>query len=290
MLDKRMVTGMKQAFCLLALTFSAQVVQAAPQWQMNPKGSGLSEASTISVVNAGGVGFVQILPNANDASTFTFIEHGAYQLLQSDGLTPFGVEDLTVAYSVSGIGSFNASGSINAFALQFTSGTIDIYGDPIFNYATATTHYGVDDGVHIATFNVFSGSLNESGLFTVKANAIANSMLSGYLFAADGSDLATHDNVLMELNVSNKVIFPDDLMVSGVICGLATYTGSGCNGTTFSNSVLAFAESDEGYVSITAVPEPQMFSMLLTGLVLIAFSRNRRSLFTHKSAASADAI
>jgi hypothetical protein len=276
MIKKRTVTGVKQALYVLALALSTQVVQAAPLWQINPEGTGQSGASTVSTVNAGGVGFVQILPNVNNASTFTFVEHGAYQVLQSDGVTPFGTKDLTVAYSISGIGSF-----IGAFALQFTSGTIDMYADPVFNFATSATNYGVDDGTHLATFNVFDGGLNASGLVTVKANAVANSLLPGYLFAADGSDLAAHNNVLLELGVFNKQATPDDLLVSGVVCGLAAYTGPGCNGTPFSNSPMAFTVSDGGFATITSVPEPTTISLLLAGLGLIAFSAKRRKSSSH---------
>lgn len=276
MTAKQVAGNLALGLCVLALALSVQTAQAASQWQLNPEGTGAGGATNLSLLNVGGVGFVQVVPDANDWSAFTFVEHGAYRALQSDMRTPFGAQDLTVAYSVSGRGSF-----ATPLALHFTSGTIDLYTDPVFDFASATPHYGADNGTHLAGFNVFDGGMAATGLVTVQARIAANSLLPGYLFAADSSDLAQRSKVLITLNVFNQPVAPDNLLVSQVVCGLAAYAGPGCNGTPFQNSPLAYTVRDGGYVTITAVPEPEMAGMLLAGLGLIAWAAKRRRSFSH---------
>lgn len=96
----------------LSFALLAQTALASPTWQLNPEGSGASGAVPITALNVGGVGFVQIIPDSSNPTQFTFLEHGAYQAVQSDGTTPFGTRDLTITYSVSGSGSFLNPGAL----------------------------------------------------------------------------------------------------------------------------------------------------------------------------------
>ena len=267
-----MKTTVRNTACVLFALFSTLTTNAlaAPQTLINPLGSGAGGAMSASSINVGGVGFVQIIPDAS-GTTFQFVEHGAYQLLQADQTTPFGAHDLTVSYSVRGTGSF-----IDFSALRFTSGEIGLYSDPNFDFATSATHYGVDNGVNVASFSVDDGGVSTSGLVTVKAHLDAGTLLPGYLFSTDGSDLANHTNVQIELGVFNAPTAPDALLISGVVCGLSQYTGAGCDGTAFQYSPLAYTVRDGGSVTISAVPEPGVFSLLIGGLGLASFSTRKR--------------
>lgn len=268
MTSPRSAKRLTQLLCVLALGLSSQFVQAAAEWQLNPAGTGLAGATRLSELDVGGVGYVQILPSSTDPTGFTFIEHGAYQALQSDKSTPFGTQDLTVTYTVMGSG--------NSLGLSFTSGSINLYADRNFDFASATGSYGADNGSRIASFSVFGGGLNANGMVSVQANAVAGSMLAGYLFAADGSDLANRNNVQMNLAVFNQQTTPDSLLVAEVVCGMAGSTGAGCNGTPFVNTPFAYTVKDGGYATISAVPEPETVSMLLAGLGLISVVARRR--------------
>ncbi|KXB29993.1 hypothetical protein AT959_11395 [Dechloromonas denitrificans] len=262
---------LSQLLCALTLGLASQFALAATEWQLNPAGNGLGGASRLSALDVGGVGYVQILPSSTDPTGFNFIEHGAYQALQSDKSTPFGAQDLTITYTVMGHGSL-----LNPFALSFTSGSINLYADRNFDFASTTGSYGADNGNRIASFSVFGGGLNANGMVSVQANAVAGSVLAGYLFAADGSDLAKRNNVLMNLGVFNQQTTPDSLLVAEVVCGMAGSTGAGCNGTPFVNTPFAYTVKDGGYATISAVPEPEMVSMLLAGLGLISVVARRR--------------
>lgn len=260
--------------CTLALVLSTQAAQALPEWQINPNGTGVGGATTVSSLNVGGSGFVQFLPDASNPYAFTFVEHGAYQVLKSGGGGPFGTSDLTVTYSVTGRGSF-----LDFAALRFTSGTINLYSDSVFDFATAASSYGADNGTHVASFNVFDGHVTTAGMVAVDAKLV--SLLPGYLFAADGGDLSGRNNVLMELGVFNERISSNPLLVSELACGMAAYTGPGCDGTSFPDSELAYFVHDGGSVVITSVPEPATVGLMLVGLGLISFVAKRRRQTTY---------
>lgn len=258
----------KRCLGIFAVALSSQAAIAADTWQINPVGSGVAAASSVSTVNVGGVGFVQVIPDANNPYAFTFLEHGAYQALNGDGSAPFGANDLTVTYSVSGFGNF-----LDPSALHMTAGQINLYSDPLFDFATSAANYGADNGKLVASFNIFDGYVaNSQGMVTVKASGIANSFSQGYLFNADGTDMASLSNVQLLLNITNQVSTPDNLIIAGIVCGLAAACDNG-----LALSPQAFTVEDSGSVSILAVPEPETLSMLLAGLGLIAgLSRRRR--------------
>lgn len=267
----------KAAMSLVAigLAVSVQSAHALPQWKINPEGSGLDGAQNVSSLPVGGVGFVQIIPDAIDPTTFQIVEYGAYQLLQPGTNAAFSEKDLTVSYSVMGSGSF-----LNPLALHFSSGAIELFSDTTYDFATNATHYGVDNGTLVGKFSVYDGNLASSGLVTVRATLDAGSLLPGYLFAGNGTDLAGATNTSMELGIFNEVANPDANLVSGIVCGLANFAGPGCDGSPipFFNTPLAYTVRDGGYASITSsVPEPASLSMFLAGLCVLGLRSKRRN-------------
>lgn len=272
---RSLLTKVAMNLVVVGLAVAAHNAHALPQWKINPEGSGLGGAQAVSSLPVGGVGFVQIIPDAIDPTAFQFVEHGAYQLLQPGTSSAFSGRDLTVSYSVMGSGSF-----LNPLALHFSSGAIELYSDTAYDFATNATHYGVDNGTLVGKFSVYDGNLASSGLVTVRATLDTGTLLPGYLFAGNGTDLAGATNTSMELGIFNEVANPDANLVSGIVCGLANYAGAGCNGSPipFFNTPLAYTVRDGGYASITSsVPEPASLSMFLAGLCVLGLRSKRRS-------------
>lgn len=255
----------------LALLFITQLAIAAPAWQINTTGQGTGGATAVSSIAVGGVGFVQILPAGPFSPDFTFIENGAYQLVQPDG-SPFGTNDITVTYAIGGSGSF-----INPLALSFTSGVIKLYVDSVFDFASAASNYGADNGTLLGRFNVLSGGLSPNGLVSLQARLDPGTLLAGYLFDAAGNDLSNATNVLLDLGVYNQTTDPTPLLVSEIICGLANYGGTDCLNTPFANSPLAYTVADGGRVSLSSVPEPASLGLLMAGLGVIPISSRLRN-------------
>lgn len=268
----RFTKSLKQRLFVLAVVLSSQSAIAASDWQINPIGSGASAASLVSSLNVGGVGYVQLLPtDTGNPYAFTFIENGAYRILNAERSAPFGANDLTATYSVIGTGSF-----LDQSALRMFGGRINLYADPIFDFATSTANYGSDNGKLVASFNIFDGyAVNNQGMVTVKATGIAGSFSQGYLYTANGTDMASLSNVQLELNITNAGSMPDDLINSEIICGLA----AACGGGSVSQSFPGFTVQDSGSVSISAVPEPETAAMLLAGLGFIIGIAHRRQKF-----------
>ena len=261
----------KLGLSALAIAVSAQSAFAASAWQINPLGSGVANASSVSEIKVGGVGFVQLLPNGYNSPLFTFIETGVYRALNADGSGPLGANGVTVTWAVSGSGNF-----LYASALHLNSGSVNLYADANFDFGTSAGTYGADNGTKVASFDIFSGYVTSAGLVTVNANGVAGSVVSGYLFNADGADMATLSNIQLQLNIFNQPTWPDSMQLSEIICGMAGYKGSGCDGTDFIPTALAFAGQDGGSVTSSAVPEPETLMLLLAGLGGISVVSRRR--------------
>lgn len=263
--------GLIHHLSALALLFATPLAVAAPAWQINATGQGAGGATAVSSIDVGGVGFVQVLPAGPFSPDFTFIENGAYQLVQPDG-SPFGAKDITVTYAIGGSGSF-----INPLALSFTSGVIKLYVDSVFDFATAAGNYGADNGTLLGRFTVLSGGMNATGLVSLQARLDPGTLLAGYLFDAAGNDLSNAANVRLDLGIYNQTTAPTDLLVSEIVCGLANYGGADCLNAPFANSPLAYTVADGGRVSLSSVPEPASLGLLMAGLGLIPASRRLRN-------------
>ncbi|UCV18890.1 flocculation-associated PEP-CTERM protein PepA [Ferribacterium limneticum] len=266
----RILRQMMYGLSILAIAVSSQSALAANDWQINSAGSGAGGATAVSALDVNGVGFVQVQPDDNAPGLFSFIEHGAYRALNTDGSTQFGAHEITVSYSVSGSGNF-----LDQSALRMSAGRIDLYSDANLDFGTGATHYGADNGTRFASFEIVDGYLaNDQGLFIVNARGIAGSFAEGYLFNAAGTDMATLSNVQLELALFNQPSIPDGPIISGIVCGLA----QACSSGPVSLSPLAYTVQDRGSVTISAVPEPESSAMLLAGLgVVAAVARRRRS-------------
>lgn len=271
MSPEKSANGLIRHLSALALLCASQFAIASPAWQINTTGLGAGGATAVSSIAVGGVGFVQILPEGPPSPDYTFIENGAYQLVQPNG-SPFGTNDITVTYAIGGSGSF-----INPLALSFTSGVINLYVDSVFDFASAASNYGADNGTLLGSFSVLSGGMNTSGLVSLQARLDPGTLLAGYLFDAAGNDLSTAANVLLDLGIYNQVTTPTDLLVSEIVCGLANHGGANCLNTPFANSALAFTVADGGSVSLSVVPEPASLALLLAGLGLIPATTRLRN-------------
>lgn len=260
--------------CALALTACSHLAQAAPNWLINTAGSGADSATPLSLLDLAGVGFVQTLPDATDPSAFSFIEHGAYRAVQADGITPLGPYDLTIRYTVQGGGSLLDPG-----AIHFTAGSIELYSDANFDFGTAAANYGADNGTLIARLSVIGGGTGAGGLVSMNAALVPGSLLAGYLFDATGADLNSQAGVTFSLGIYNQQTEPDALLVSEIVCGMAAYGGPGCDGSPFANTPFAFTVRDGGYASVSVVPEPPDFAMMIAGLGLLGVITRRRRRF-----------
>lgn len=266
----RILRQMMYGLSILAIAVSSQSALAATDWQINSAGSGAGGATAISALDVNGVGFVQVQPDDNAPGLFSFIEHGAYRALNTDGSTQFGAREITVTYSVFGSLS-NGDGS----TMRMSGGRIDLFSDLNLDFGTGPTNYGADNGTRFASFEIFDGyPANDQGLIIVNARGIAGSFVEGYLFNAAGTDLATLTNVQLQLGLYNQPGSWDEPIVAGVVCGIA----NACKDGLISPSPQAFTVLDRGSVTISAVPEPESSAMLLAGLgVVAAVARRRRS-------------
>ncbi|ANQ86608.1 hypothetical protein dqs_3591 [Azoarcus olearius] len=256
----------------LALTAIAPVAQAAPVWMVNPEGTGAAGASALQTLGVAGVGFVQLTPDAANPANFTFVEYGAYRAVKGDGTTPYGSNDLTIRYTVSGSGSF-----LNPASIGFSSGSVEIYSDAAFDYGTSNGTYGADNGTLIAKLSVVGGNTDTTtGAVTISAGVIPGSMLAGYFFDAAGNDLAGFARVLFSMNLRNQFAAPEPLLVSEIVCEMAGHTGAGCDGTPFLPTQFAFLVRDSGFATVQVVPEPPAGGLALAAVGLLGFTLRRR--------------
>lgn len=256
----------------VGIAMTAPAAQAASEWQINTSGTGASAATPITQLNIAGGGFVQIIPDFTDPTRFTFIEHGAYQAVQADGETPFGGSDLTVVYQVSGTGSF-----LDPYSLNFSTGLVTLYSDPVHDFGTAAGIYGANNGTAFATLAVTAGGLDPiSGLVSVTTVITPGGLAPGYLFDSTGKDLSLTTGTKLQLGIFNQLSNPDELFVSEIVCELSGFSGAGCDGTPFANSPLSFTVQDGGFVLMQPVPEPLAVHMTLGGLALLGWVARRR--------------
>ncbi|MBS1144113.1 MAG: hypothetical protein H6R14_1519 [Proteobacteria bacterium] len=264
----RTLNRIKLGLSLLAIAFSTPSALAASDWRINPQGNGVTDASTVSTLGVGGVGYIQIQPDALTPGQYSFIEHGAYQAYAPNSTAPFPGHEITITYSVLGTSNLG-----DPAALRMTGGRIDLYSDAGGDFGTYAPNYGADNGTHFGSFNIVSGYVaNRQGQVIVNAQGISGSFAPGFLFNSDGVDLANLPNIQLQLALYNQQIQPDGPIIAGVICGIA----NACAANRLAQSQTSLTVQDTGSVSISAVPEPLAPAMWLLGLGLIGGIARRR--------------
>ncbi|WP_263771921.1 flocculation-associated PEP-CTERM protein PepA [Propionivibrio soli] len=261
---------------MLASSIGFSVAHAAIV-SFNAGGTGLSGAvPATSAISVHGSGFAMSQFNPATPAILSFTELGAYQLTQPDGVSPIGVRDVTLTYSV--------SGTLNALtgALAFTSGLFSLYSDSIFNFGSASSNpgvmFGANDGTLIASFLITSGFGSASGTAHMNGAAVAGSILPGYFFSTGGEDLSQSGDLSFAVDIDNMIDFsPSPTVVSEIVCKAAGFIGPGCDGTPYANSPYYFVVTDGGKATLsTTVPEPGTLMLGVLGMAAIGVVRRRK--------------
>lgn len=280
---------LKKLGCAAAVALSAGLVQAENimnDWTFNPNGGGAAAGQEINeYLDVNGNAFIQI--KATGANSFSFTEHGAFNLVQADGngaLFPMSYAggNITTTLQAYGTGTFSG-------AFTFTGGTIRMYQNPIYGqYASKTGMYGANLGNLIAEFTVLagggglvdaSGNPVTNGQVSIRAFAAPGALAPGYFFADNGIDMSTVKNNAFAFTNANGVARPTPNMVSEIACQFAGYTGPGCGSGTkvgkYSNLPGShFFVSSNGQFKFADIPEPG--SVALFGIALLGFGAVRR--------------
>lgn len=280
---KKLAGAAAVAMSMIAGSASAGTV--LNNWVFNPNGGGFAAGQAVNeYLDISGNAFIEL--TATSASTFNFVEHAVFNLVQADGngqLFPLNYAGGNITATFEAFGSGNFSG-----AFTFTGGTIKMYQNPINNqYATTNGIYGANLGNTIAEFTVMPGGgglvdgnglPTNNGQISVFAAAQAGGLDAGYFFRGDGTDLSGEDILSFAFTNANTVGQPTNNMVGEIACQFAGFTGPGCAGGTYSNVPGShFFVSNNGQFKLAEVPEPG--SLALFGLAILGagvVSRKRK--------------
>ena len=280
----------QKAACAAAVAMSMMAGSASAgvlnNWVFNPNGGGFAAGQTINeYLDVNGNAFIDLTPTS--ASTFNFVEHAVFNLVQADSngqLFPLNYAGGNITATFEATGSGNFSG-----AFSFTGGTIKMYQNPVNNqYATNAGIYGADLGNLIAEFQVMpgggglvdgSGLPTNNGQISVFAKATAGSLDSGYFYRGNGTDLSGEDILSFAFTNANTVGKPTATMVREIACQFAGFTGTDCvTGNGYTNAPGDhFFVGNSGQFKLAEVPEPG--SLALFGLAILGagvVSRKRK--------------
>ena len=274
------------AVAMSMMAGSASAGEILNNWKFNPNGGGFTAAQTVNeYLDVSGNAFIDLTPTS--ASTFNFVEHAVFNLVQADGngqLFPVNYTggNITATFEASGSGNFSG-------AFTFTSGMIRMYQNPTNNqYSTSAGIYGANLGNLIAEFEVLpgggglvdgSGLPTNNGQISVFAKANVGQLDAGYFFRADGTDLSGEDILSFAFTNANTVGQPTATMVREIACEFAGFTATDCaTGNGYQNAPGDhFFVSNNGQFKLAEVPEPG--SLALFGLAILGagvVSRKRK--------------
>jgi hypothetical protein len=282
---------LKKLSCAAAVAISfagsANAGVVLNNWVFNPVGTGFSTGQTVKeYLDVNGNAFIQL--TGTSASTFSFVEHAVFNIVQADSngkLFPvkYPGGNITATFEANGTGTFNG-------AFQFTGGTINLYQDTTDNYGTSDVVYGANDGKLIASFDVLmggggnvdaSGNPISNGQVTVFAKADAGDLASGYFFRKNGADLSSESILSFAFTNANGVSNDglDSTLVSEVACQFAGFSGPGCGTGTYANAPgQYFFVSNNGQFKLAEVPEPgslALFGIAMLGAGVTMRKRNK---------------
>jgi len=281
--------NLKKLACAAAVAMSvaggANAATVLNDWVFNPTGGGFTGGQQINeYLDVNGNAFIQINPNGG--SSFSFTEHGVFNIVQADGngqLFPvtYPGGNITAMFEASGSGSFGG-------AFTFNSGSIRIYQNPASGqYATTNGIYGANLGNMIAEFTVMaggggmvdaSGSPTGNGQVTVFASAEAGALDAGYFFRENGQDLSTESVMAFAFTNANTIANPTGTLVSEVACEYAQFTGAGCNGTAYANAPgQYFFIGGNGQLKLAEVPEPGSLALFGIAMLGAGFAARKRA-------------
>lgn len=264
------------AVSALAVASSASAASVS----FNTVGDGIAGAVAITApIGVQGSGFV--LARTDQATgQMLFSEVGAYRMTGSDGSSPIGAHDISLAYFVNGLINPLTGG------LSFTDGGFNLYSDANFNFGSASSDpaiiFGANDGERIASFVISGGAGSPGGSVHLVGQAIPASIHPGYFFSASGEDLSSSNNLQFTVDIGNVIdLAPSATVVSEIVCKAFAFPGPGCNGMDYANTPYYFVVTDGGFATLSSadrpgtVPEPGSAALALFGLVGVGFGRVR---------------
>jgi hypothetical protein len=281
--------SLKKLACATAVAMSlaggANAATVMNDWVFNPTGGGFTGGQQINeYLDVNGNSFIQINPSGG--SSFTFREHGVFNIVQADGngaLFPqhYPGGNISATFEATGTGNFSGN-------FSFSNGTIRIYQNPSNGqYGTAAGIYGANLGNMIAEFTVMaggggtvdaSGSPTNNGQVTVLARAEAGMLDAGYFFRENGQDLSTESIMAFAFTNANTIGNPTQILVDEVACQYARFTGPGCNGDTYANAPgQYFFIGGNGQLKLAEVPEPGSLALFGIAMLGAGFAARKRA-------------
>ena len=276
---------LKKLGCAAAVAFAAGTVQASPvmnDWTFNPIGGGMATGIPVNeYLDVNGNAFIQI--TATGTNSFSFTEHGAFNLVQADSngglLFPMNYTggNISATLEARGTGTFNG-------AFTFTGGTIRMYQNPTNEYGTTKGMYGANRGKLIGEFSVLagggglvdaSGNPTGNGQVSIRTQFKAGDLEAGYFFADNGVDMSTVSGSAFAMTNANTTSKATANMVKEIACQFGGYVGPGCTTGTYANMPANhFFVSNNGQFKFSDIPEPG--SVALFGIALFGIGALRR--------------